>query len=389
MVATVFFTVLAAAIGWKIRQVVRNPDNAPVRSVTLCLVCAAASYPLAMPGGASGIDAVAGHGAAKVLQNVLLLATLFFLMCFYLHSAADEQSGRRRARREGAALLLVIVGLVAIVGSGHEVLAGSFATADMALPRVAGFYLLAGLYMMYALGAAFWWTCRYARLSPRPHSTGLWVTAVGLAAMASACAIRAVFVIIRNMGGGVPAGLNAAVAALLVISVTLFVVGVSYPIVRNWITAVRIWHRHRRAHRRLEPLWALLAEAYPDSVLQTSANSWSERWRARSVHRRYHRRVVECRDGLVQVSPYLPAQDTGGAVLDSAPPAVLAANLRDVLAAGSPGASGTVEPVAAVPVALPSQQGPEADVEQLVALADALRNARSQNVSVMTAANHD
>ncbi|MER5439084.1 MAB_1171c family putative transporter [Streptomyces sp. NPDC002790] len=392
MVTLAFFAALAAAIAWKVRQVVRDPRNAPLRSVTLCLVCAAASYPLAMPGGASGVDAVAGHGAAKLLQNVLLLATLFFLMCFYLHSAADEETGRGRARREAAGLVLVVAALVAIVASGpHEVLVGSFSTADMTIPQVAGFYLLAGLYMMYALGAAFWWTRRYARLSLRPHSTGLWTTAVGLASMACACAIRAVFVILRSMGGTVPSGLNAAVAALLVMSIMLFVVGVSYPIARARITAVRIWHRHRRIHHRLQPLWELLAEAYPDSVLQPTAKSWREMWNARSVHRRYHRRVVECRDGLVQVSPYLPAlpgQSARDAALDSAPPEVLAQSLRDVLAAGAPGTSGTVEPVAAVPLALPSQQGPDADVEQLVALADALRGATPRNMSAMTAANH-
>lgn len=392
MMTMAFFAALAAAIAWKVRQVVREPRNAPLRSVTLCLVCAAASYPLAMPGGASGVDAVAGHGAAKLLQNVLLLATLFFLMCFYLHSAADEETGRGRARREAAGLVLVVAALVAIVASGpHEVLVGSFSTADMTTPQVAGFYLLAGLYMMYALGAAFWWTRRYARLSPRPHSTGLWMAAGGLAAMACACAARATFVIIRSAGGAVPSAVNAAVALLLVISIMLFVVGVSYPIARARVTAVRIWCRHRRVHHRLQPLWELLAEAYPHSVLPSLEQSWRERWSARSVHRRYHRRVVECRDGLVQVSPYLPAlptQSARGTVLGSAPPEVLAQSLREALASGAPATSGTVEPVAAVPLALPARQGPDADVEQLVALADALRGTSPRNVSVMTAANH-
>ncbi|MFB7645711.1 MAB_1171c family putative transporter [Streptomyces sp. NPDC056084] len=386
MVFVVFFVALAAAIVWKIRQVVRDPRNAPLRSVTLCLVCAAASYPLALPGGSSGVDAVAGHGSAKLVQNVLLLATLHFLMCFYLYSAADEQTGRRRARREGAALLLVIAALVAIVATGHAVLAGSFYTADMTAPQAAGFYLLAGAYMMYALAAAFWWTRRYARLSPRPHSTGLWMAAVGLFAMACACAIRAVFVIVRSVGGTIPASLNLAVALLLMISIALFVVGVSYALARARITALRIWHRHRRVHKRLRPLWELLAKAYPDNVLQPTG-PW-ERWSLRSVHRRYHRRVVECRDGLVQVSPYLSVNDTRGTVLDSAPPEVLARSLRHALAAGAPGASGTVEPVAAVPLALPSRQGPDADVEQLVALADALRGTTPRTESAVTAANH-
>ncbi|MGW1374723.1 MAB_1171c family putative transporter [Streptomyces sp. NPDC002446] len=392
MVSTVFFAALATAIVWKIRQMVRDPRNAPLRSVTLCLVCAAASHPLARPGGSSGVDAVAGHGAAKLLQNVLLLATVFFLMCFYLYSAADEQGGRRRARREGVGLLVVIAALVAIVESdSHHRLVGSFSTADMTIPQVAGFYLLAGLYLMYALSAAFWWTRRYARLSPRPHSTGLWMAAVGMAAMAGACAVRAVFVVIRSTGGTVPPAVNAAVALLLVVSIMLFVVGVSYPVARARLTVLRIWFRHRRLHRRLQPLWQLLAEAYPDTVLRPTARSWRDRWRARSVHRRYHRRVVECRDGLVRVSPYLlalPAQSAPGAILDSAPPEVLAQRLREVLAEGAPGASGTVEPVAAVPVAIPAQQGRDADVEQLVALADVLRAPALRIESAVTAANH-
>jgi hypothetical protein len=32
---------------------------------------------------------------------------------------------------------------------------------------------------------------------------------------------------------------------------------------------------------------------------------WRDLSRLRGVHRRYYRRVIECQDGLVQVSPYL------------------------------------------------------------------------------------
>ena len=45
------------------------------------------------------------------------------------------------------------------------------------------------------------------------------------------------------------------------------------------------------------------------------------------MHRRYHRRIVECRDGLVDISPYLgyTAEDTEVLDLD---PAELAERLR-------------------------------------------------------------
>ncbi|MEV7865421.1 hypothetical protein AB0P17_04800 [Streptomyces sp. NPDC088124] len=82
----------------------------------------------------------------------------------------------------------------------HEVFAGSFSTADMTTPQITFFYGGAGLYLMYALGTACRWTRRYARMSRRPHSTGLWMAAVALGAMAVARAIRAVIVTVRAAG---------------------------------------------------------------------------------------------------------------------------------------------------------------------------------------------
>lgn len=200
--AALFLVGLAAAVGWKFYQLAKAPQDRSLRSVTLCLACAAMSYPFAMPGGATGFDTVAGHGAAKVVQNVLLLATVYFLMCFYLYASADGDSGRRRARVEGLVVAVVAVAvIVAAATVPHQALAGSFSTTDMTIAQVAFFYLVTGLYLMYALTAAALWTRRYARLSTKPHSTGLWTAGVGMFGMAVACAIRAVIVGIRWRGG--------------------------------------------------------------------------------------------------------------------------------------------------------------------------------------------
>lgn len=371
MVAVLFFPVLAVAVAWKLYQWSKDPRDAPLRSVTLCLVCAAASYPLAMPGGASGFDTVAGHGAGKLAQNVLLLVTVYFLMCFYLYSSADEKVGRLRARWEGIGALVVIGVITAAVltAPGDQVLAGSFSTADMTIPQVAVFYLFAGLYLLYALAAAGWWTRRYARMSQRPHATGLWLAAAGLFGMAAACAIRAVFVIVRSRSAAVPEALTAGVALLLVVSISLFVIGVSYPGARARLAALRVWQRHRRVHRQLQPLWVLLSDAYPESVLKPASVSWRDRWSARGVNRRYHRRVVECRDGLVRISAYLHDHNTGGALLDMAPEA-LAEHLRNAATAVG---QGIPEPRRAIALAMPHRDDRDTDVQQLVALSNALR----------------
>ncbi|MFF2503494.1 MAB_1171c family putative transporter [Streptomyces sp. NPDC058067] len=362
-----YLAVLAVAVIWKLCQVARAPHNKPLRSVTLCLACAALSYPLAMPAGRLGLDTVAGHGVAKLAQNLLLLATVYFLMCFYLHSAADEQSGRRRARREGILVTLVAVTItVAATTVPHEVLAGSFATTDMTIPQAAVFYLVAGTYLMYALTAAAFWTRRFARTSPKPHSTGLWVAATGMFAMALACAVRAVMVAARAQRHEVPRFLVSAMALLLAVATVLFVFGITYPAARARVAGCRLWFQHRRTHRRLEPLWVVMAEAFPHSVLPTASLSRRARWRARGVHRRYHRRLVECRDGLVQISAHLDHRpgDT---------PELLAHRLRAAVHARRTAAA---KPLPAQPLSIPRQPGRDADVQELVTLADALRVAR-------------
>ncbi|WP_411150635.1 MAB_1171c family putative transporter [Streptomyces sp. A30] len=365
----ILLLIIAAAVIWRLYLWSRAPHDAPTRSVALSLLSAGLSYPVAMPGGTTGIDTVAGHDTAKLVQNVLLLLTVYFLMCFYLYSA-DGYAARRRARWEAAVVAAVTAAIIlAAVSAPHEALAGSFSTADMTIPQVAFFYTGAGLYLMYALGAAGRWSARYARMSRRPHATGLWMTAIGLGAMAAACAVRAVFVAVRWSGGSVPHQLTASVAVGLVVSSLLFVAGITYSGVRARITATRLWLRRRRDHRRLIPLWQLLIEVYPENELRPASRGLWDRWRARGVHRRYHRRIVECRDGLVDISPYLVRGEDGTGLLDL-DPTQLARRLRS---AATMIKNGVPAPGQAVALAVPQEDDRNADVRQLIAVSEALR----------------
>ena len=372
MVAMLFLLVLAVAVIWKFAQLARDPKNGPLRSVTLCLLTAALSYPLAMPGGADGVDTVAGSGAAKVLQNILLLGTVYFLMSFYLFSA-EGRAARLRARWEGVTVGVVAIGIAVIAATApRRSFAGASSTAHMSVWQVAVFYIAAGLYMMYALAVAAWWSRSYARASRRPLSTGLWMVAIGLAAMSAACAVRAVSEAIQWAGGSVPKALLAVAAFLLQIAIMLFVVGVSYPVVRNRITDALRWNQHRRDHHRLRPLWELLAEAFPENILKPAAPTLRDRWRAHGVHRRYHRRIVECRDGLVDISPYLAIGTEQDSALHLDTPE-LAVRLRQAVSAIE---RAVPAPRPAVALAVPGEGGGrDADVRQLIAVAEALRQA--------------
>ncbi|MGW6457692.1 MAB_1171c family putative transporter [Streptomyces sp. NPDC055078] len=352
---------------WKLSQFLRNPHDAPLRSLTLCLLSGAAAYPLALPAGASGFDTVIGAGAAKLAQHLLLLAAVYFLMTFFLHSVTDERASGR-ARREAVVVLAVAVVLtVCAVTAPLPEFTGIYSTVDSRVHQVAGFYLVAGLYMTYALVVAGVWARQFARMSSRPHATGLWIAAWGITGIALACAVRAVFVAIRWTGGTVAESLMNGVELLLAVSVICFFLGITYLHLWSRLAAGRLWVLRLRAYRRLEPLWLLLSGTYPDTVLRPSVTR-SGRLRALGVHRRHHRRVVEIRDGLLRISPYLLT------LSDDAAPGPDAGDLAPRLRAAADRASrGIAASGQAIALAMPASDSRDDDARQLVKLADALR----------------
>ena len=148
---------------------------------------------------------------------------------------------------------------------------------------------------------------------------------------------------------------------LLLPGSVIFMIGFGYPFTHMRLAAARIWWQHRRVYRQLAPLWTLLHQQFPEDALgRVPSGRWRDTLSVRAVHRRYYRRVIECRDGLLRVSPYLAVNGNGS----------LADRLRAGLRAH---ASGDPAPHQPVPVAIPAADGIDADARELVTLARALR----------------
>lgn len=340
--------------------------------MTLCIVCAALSFPLGVKAGARYVDSLTGAGVAKLLQNVLLLLLVYFLQCVFLYSASDRRSGNRRARWELIPLgATICVAAVAVAVTSETERTHTYATANMREPGVALFYLAAGLYLVYGLAMAFLWTLHYIRVSNKPLRTGLRLVAGALAAMVLMGALREGLTVTRWAGGSVPSAVITGAKLLLDVAIPLFVAGILYPAaVTRWATA-RLWWRHRRMYRRLTPLWTALHEAFPeDSLHPTPTGTWRNALRVSGVHRRYYRRAIECRDGLVRLSPYLAQLEAPADPSAPLSPGAAAMHLREALAAYT---SGAPVPGQAVAVALPGGGDLEDDVRQLVVLSDALQ----------------
>ncbi|MFD9511226.1 MAB_1171c family putative transporter [Streptomyces mirabilis] len=360
----------AGALSWKIFQLVKAPRDMALRAVTLCLISAACSFVLARPPFARLIDVVGGPGAPRLVQNLLVLSMAYWLMCFYLYSAAaDTAAGNSRARREALLLALAAIGLtIATVAAAGYDKGANFRDSNLSDPALALFYLIANLYLVYALTMAFRWTCAYARASQRPLATGLWLAAVSIGAMAASCVIRTVLTALLWQGSTVPPAVTRASSFIIAIAVPLFLIGVSYPGVVTRIATVRLRRQHRRMYRQLGPLWELLNQAFPEHTLdRMPTKQWRDHLMPIGIHRRYYRRVIECRDGLVRISPLLaPAQ---GASQDQPK---WADSLADQLCAALHSEQPQPASAQAVAVAMPSTPSLEDDARQLAELSDAV-----------------
>jgi hypothetical protein len=233
---------------------------------------------------------------------------------------------------------------------------------------VAVFYLIPSLYVGYALTVEIRAAWRYARVSEPPLSHGLWIITVALAGkLAGGPVYRGAGILAIWLGHEIPPGTSPVFNALLGFGIVVFPLGIAYAGLAGRVSAARRWWQHRAAYRGLEPLWRVMHEAFPeDSLHRVPIGRWERFMSFQSMHRRYYRRVIECRDGLVRISPYLPraAGDTEQMTADE-----WATRLRAGLRARDGRLSPPGRPVV---IAGPRGSDLDADVEQLLALSHAL-----------------
>lgn len=366
------------ALAWMLYLVARSPADVRRWAVAGLLAGWSLAYPFGIAASRGveflGVDAM----NARYLQHALLLVAAFSLVCFFQFSALEPALARGRAVRDavvlGVALVILTVANVMIPADLRTAAATVTSTpgeGPVGVTSIAIFYIAANSYLLYAFAAAGLWTRRYARGAEPRLRRGLRIASVGLAAISLAGATFVASNVSRWAGTPAPPPVVVTSIFLLLIGIVLFVVGMAYPTVRTRLAALRVWRRHRRAYRRLRPLWTILNEQFPEDALsRVPASRWRDALTLRSVHRRYYRRVIECRDGLVRISPYLASLGADPAEL--ADPQRLARELSDALRAH---AAGETVPPQAIPIALPAEDSLEADVDRLIELSQAVERA--------------
>lgn len=366
LVERIGYVLYLMILGWKAFQLVRAPHDRGTLLVTLCLTCGAVLYPFeAILGNTVQAQLAAGPAVLMWIHESVLLLLVYLLICFFLYGALADNRAKRHAAWQAVPLVigLSIVAVTALILDPH---ADPFHYPQ---PVVGTLYVTSDLYSAYGFGTACFWTLRYARIAAARLSRGLRVASIGFGTLTIVKVILITIVVLDTAGTTVPTPLVVAQDILLLPGILIFTIGVNYPGAVMRGKATQVWYRHLRDYHRLRPLWTELHNVFPDDALQRAPISrWKDILTFHGVHRRYYRRAIECRDGLVRLSPYIAEIRGESTDLPTE---------REVTKALEAHSNGTSAPAQATTVALPDHDGLTADVRELVALSQRLRSTTS------------
>lgn len=300
-----------ATAGWKLSQFARAPKDRGLQVVTICtvFVAAALAAQYVLTGIGHDVFSVAAYG--KLVQNFLLIWFFCALLC-YLASALAPEALFKWGWSEVGAATSVCTALVLAFAAGGMHQSWLYTSGLMERPLLV-FYLVGNAYMFYACtrGAYLAWAADQAL--PRAVSVSLRFAALGLLLNAVCVhAVRVLSTASRLIASGVsvvPLSVDDFTNIALAGGIVIFSLGLGYPGARTFLIKARLWIRDRSRLITLRPLWSALVRGFPAITLDKPPSQLRDRLRIQRVRMTYYRRVIECRDGLLQISPYIVEPD--------------------------------------------------------------------------------
>ncbi|MBN6034173.1 MAB_1171c family putative transporter [Amycolatopsis sp. 195334CR] len=345
---------LAVALVWKGAQLARRPQDVPLQAIVAFLAFALLGQLSRELAGEATLSQ-GGPVWAAVLWHGSVAAACVALLCFFDAATLTPAATRRRTLRNIPALLVALV-----------VMAGAAMAAPLPVskPHMSIIYFTANLFMCVVFVACTRSALRYARQAEPRLAWGLRLAAAGFALVAAALAAFLVVVTTYWFTGTVPLPFTTVNGSVAILGLVAIVIGLLYPAARMRLAALAVWWRHRRAFHDLDALWTALHNEFPDDTLSRVTRKPWDVLGVAGVHRRYYRRVIECRDGLVRISPYISQLRN-----QHRKDASVAELLQHALRAHS---TGQLAPGHAIPIAIPATTGVDADVAELLTLSKSL-----------------
>ncbi|MFJ7423920.1 MAB_1171c family putative transporter [Streptomyces uncialis] len=370
---------LITGLVWKAVDLARAPRDRLLRLLVAALFLLTAGDLLGFPEIADALSAATADGVGKVAFNWIYMCGLGALVLFFTAATGAPEVYRRHRRLHTALLAAVLVGLImTMLATPPELRGHSLSTPHMAQPAITAFYLIGNGYFVYAYITSGLWALRYTRMASRHLAPSLRAMAGGLFGLAATSAGRVVWVALRIDSPGPCLFYETVVRTLTDVALGAVLVGIFLSGAVQLLTHLRSVIRHRRMYYQLTPLWTTLATAYPELVLNPGPTApRREGLRLRHMHAHFYRRLIECRDGLVRLSPYLarvaPDTDLARCRPDQLARHIIAAlELKPVVE--DPGTA-----LPAVFVASPSGSDMNAEARELLAISAAFATLSEQS----------
>lgn len=304
----------AVALCWRIDRIRRDRAGLQPLAMTVAVATLTLAFVSTNPNVRRWLDSILFTGSARVLFYCLMAVGVAALIVVFFFGSA-ERGRQRRAGMEAIPLILAMIGLnVAMLVTPTPVRTKSVSEWTVQHVGFALFFVIAGCYLVYALGACVVSIWRYVALAEGYLRHSLITLLTGLAMVGVGSLIQTAFVVAAGLDLFSQPLLLKIAGVVSSVGAVLFLLGISYPMLRARAIKLRYDLLHRRHYRELEPLWDLTTSALPEVVLPPRSGGSVEG----SINLMYQRRVIEVRDAVLQLSPYLPDDFDNRAVAEQA-----------------------------------------------------------------------
>lgn len=297
VVNVIALVVFAAALCWRIDQIRRHGGGLQAAAMTISIAALTLAFVTSNASVATTMDSAVYAGLSRMAFYALLAVGVAALIVVFFFPGKST-SRERRAGVEAVPLVVALIGLqVSLFFIPSNMRTASVSEWTLTNWGFALFYLIASAYLAYGFVACVRSVRKYLAHAAGYLRVALILLAAGLAMLAAGSVIQIVYVLGNATGVINVPWLLTTSRVLSVIGVVGFLLGICYPMVNARWRAITSRRRRARDAKALLPLWMLLTDAIPEVVLPTSGPV--------SATGLLHRRVIEIRDALTQLSPYL------------------------------------------------------------------------------------
>lgn len=271
------------------------------------LVALAASVTLEVPRVAETLDGLICTNVAHLVKHILVVVAALAINEVVRNLALQPAAGREGRRRRvafvvAAIALLIVLFLIAPVHDRHM---PGFTAAASGEPLLLTYWAT----YIVALGATLVAVCRLTWHAIRTFPAGplrasMWWIGIGATVGLAYCSHKAAFLVTSTITDAdwlSPSTADRVQTLLMGTTLLALVVGVQWPAVSRWGPVRNL--RAGRAYRLLGPLWRDYHEAAPEIALEPTVETNAVHPR-REAEMHLYRRIIEIRDGMLDVRPY-------------------------------------------------------------------------------------